>query len=240
MARSRVIVEFPDRPAYAVRIGSGLMGQVGSDLRSICASADQCVVLCDEETKQRCLPTLHESLQASGFRTSDITIPVVEPDDVWACVGELHRAFGQLHLPEGTPLLVCACVQAAEVASFAVALCDAGFKLVLLPASVAAVYRLVGTDTLELDAGHDFPLQAKAALSHAVVDLDALKCESEQERLMGDDELASALAYCDQQFHDWFDQSAADIAAYQEDALVLALAQTLAARADAIGLQLRH
>ena len=55
---------------------------------------------------------------------------------------------------------------------------------------------------------------------------------------MGLDELGVAAVYADADFRAWLAQDRAAIAAYDEDALVLALTQALASRADALGVDI--
>lgn len=235
MPRSRVIVEFPDRPAYAVRIGGGLAAQLGADLRSMGVQAHRCLVICDSEAQTRCLPALKASLTAAGLSTVDMAVPAVDPGQAWECAGELHRALSGLALPEGSPIVICAGVEAGELIAFAASLYAGSGPLVIVPASLAASLRLIGIDRLEVDTGLSHPLCTQASPAFACIDTDMLACESEAERALGLDELSLAAGHCDAEFNQWLDGSRAAIAAYDEDALVLALTQTIAARADYLG-----
>lgn len=238
MPKSRVIVEFPDRPAYAVRIGGGVVSQLGADLRAAGVAAGRCLVVCDADSAARCLPAVQASLAAAGFRVSDICVPAVEPARAWECVGELHAAFAQLALPAGAPVIVCACVQVSELASFAAATYGDGNPLVAVPASLASVLRTLAVDRIELDAGHLAPIVAPAAPSFAAVEPALLACDSAEEASLGMDELAAAASFADAGFRSWLSGNRDALASYDEDALVLALTQVLATRADAIGTQL--
>ena len=240
MSKSRVIVEFPDRTAYAVRIGGGVASQLGADLRAAGVTADRCLVVCDAEASSRCLPALKQTLSAASFRVTDISVPPVDPADAWSCMGELLGALGQLNLAEDAPIIVCAGVELSELVSFAFALDGSKRPLVLVPASLAAAMRVVGVQEFETDAGFASPLHAKATPSFASVDPAFLACESGEEADAGLYELEQAAAYCDAEFGTWLAGALGDIAAYDEDALVLALTQVLAARADAIGRAILH
>ena len=239
MPKSRVIVEYPDRASYAVRIGGGLVPQVGADLRAAGIQSERCLVVCDSDSATRCLPALKAALAAAAFRVADITVPAVDPADAWDCMGELLGAISQLNLPEDAPVVVCAGVELAELAAFAFSLEGAQRALVLIPASLAAVLRTVGTDAFTVDAGFANPLSVKAAPSFACIEPGFLACASDEEADLGLYELEQAATYCDAEFSSWLSDALGDIAAYDEDACVLALIQTLASRADAIGAQLR-
>ena len=234
MAKSRVIVEFPDRAAYTVRIGGGVAAQLGADLRAAGVTADRCLVVCDAEAASRCLPPLKESLAASGFRVNDIAVPAIEPADAWACAGELLGALSQMNLPQDAPVIVCAGVEVAELAAFAFSLQQA-HPLVLVPASLAAALRVTGVDAVEVDVGFASALRAKLQPAFAALDGAFLACEHESEADMGLYELEQAAVSCDAEFQGWLSENLGDVAAYDEEALVLALTQALAARADAIG-----
>ena len=238
MPRSRVIVEFSDRPAFPVRIGGGVVSQLGSDLRAMGIQADRCLVICDPDAAGRLLPLVKTALAAEGFRVSDIAIPVVEPEQAWECVAELHAAFSRLDLSVGTPVVVAACVTTAELAAFAVATYGGGLPLVMVPASLVATLRTVGIDRIELDAGYPVPLVAPAAPVFAAVEPALLACESQAEAELGLDELDAAAVYADTDFRAWLAQDRAALAAYDEDGLVLALTQALASRADALGMEI--
>lgn len=238
MSRSRVIVEFPDRPAYAVRIGGGVASQLGTDLRAAGVQADRCLVVCDSDSSARVLPGLKATLQEAGFRVSDIAVPAVEPNQVWECVAELHGAFVQLDLPEGAPVVVASCVQVAEIASFAVETFGSALPLVLVPASLASALRTVAIERIELDAGYPVPVVAACAPSFAAIDCSALACESGEEAELGLDELELAAMHADDECRTWLAEAKPELAAYDEEALVLALTQVLASRADALGVEI--
>ncbi|MDO4400517.1 MAG: hypothetical protein Q4D27_06165 [Coriobacteriia bacterium] len=240
MTKSRVIVEFPDRAEYAVRIGGGVASQLGANLRAAGVAASRCLVVCDAEASTRCLPVLKETLSAADFRVTDISVPPVDPADAWSCMGELLGALAQMNLAEDAPIIVCAGVELSELASLAFSLDGSERPLVLVPASLAAAMRVVGVGEFEADAGFEAPLHAKAAPSFASVDPVLLACESGEEADAGLYELEQAAGYCDAQFGAWLAGALGDIAAYDEDALVLALTQVFAARADAIGRQILH
>lgn len=239
MAKSRVIVEFPDRPAYDVRIGTGVAVQLGSDVRGLAAQASSCLVVCDAESSSRCLPALRDALAGAGFRVSDIAIPAVDPDDAWACMGELLGAVAQLGLEEGSPVVVCAGVEASQLAAFAFSLDASARPLVLVPASLAAAMSLAGVEAFEADAGFSAPLRVKAAPAFACIDPAVIACASGEEADLGLYELEQAAVYCDGEFGRWLSDALGDIVLGDEDALVLAITQVLAARADAIGRSIR-
>lgn len=238
MPKSRLIIEYPDRPSYTVRIGGGVADQIGADLRAAGVSAKRCLVICDSDSAVRCLPALKAALAAEDFRVTDISVPDVEAEQAWDCVAELHAAFSQLDLHAGTPVVVASCVQDAEAAAFAVATYGGGLLLVMAPASIAGALRTVGVDRIELDADYPVPIVAPSAPAYAAIDPALLACESEAEAELGLDELDAAAAYADADFRTWLVDSQVELAAYDEDALVLALTQVLAARADALGVDI--
>ncbi|MDO4532340.1 MAG: hypothetical protein Q4C36_01325 [Coriobacteriia bacterium] len=235
MAKARIVVEYPDRPTYTVRIGAGLAAQLGADLRAAGVDSGRCLIICDSEASNRCLPILKPALEQAGFRVADIAIPAVDAEDAWACIGELHRALAQLNLPVGSPVIVNACVQVEELAAFAVSTYGGGYSLVLAPASLASAYRTVATDAIEVDVELPDPIVVPACPAFAVIDTGFLCCESDEELEFGFDELQMAVDYCDAEFVAWHAENAAALNAFDEESLILALTQTLAARADAFG-----
>lgn len=235
MAKARIVVEFADRRPYDIRIGGGIASELASDLRGAGIDAARCLVICDAEAQGRCLPALRGQLKAAGLRVSDIVLPAVEPAHAWECIAEIHRALGALALPAGAPVIVCACVQAAQLAAFAVATYGAELPLVLVPASLASALGTAGVDSLEVDAGHPAPLVAPARPALVVVDTGLLSCGNAEEESLGLDDLRLAAAFADADFRDWLASSRDALAAYDGEVLALALAQAIAARADAIG-----
>jgi 3-dehydroquinate synthetase len=233
-----VIIEFPDRVPYTVRIGGGVAAQLGADLRAAGVEADRCAVLCDSDGATRCLPALKQALAAEGFRVADIAVPAVAPEQAWECVGELHQAFAQLGLPDGAPIIVCAGVDVAQLAAFAVETYGAGYPLVVVPASLASALRTVGVETIEADAGHAAPVVVPARLSYAAIDASFLASATGEEAAFGLDELEMSAAYCDDEYRMWQSENAQAIADGDEEALVLALTHVLAARADFIGFEI--
>ena len=235
MTTSRIIMEFADRPHYDVRIGTGIAAVLGRDLRAGAPQADRVVLICDSESRTRVAPVLFRSLNEAGFRVVDITIPAVDPADAWAAVAELHQAFASLNLTAGTPLVVCAGVQATDIAAFAASSYGARQPLVLVPASLACAIHNVGVDSFELDAGLEYPVRISAAPALASIDCDALACESGEEAQLGLDDLTREASFCDEDFRAWCAEQTAGLAAGDVETLTLALTQILAARADALG-----
>ncbi len=235
MTTSRIIIEFADRPHYDVRIGAGVMASLGADLRSRGVQAARAALVCDLESRRRLGSLLQASLGDAGFRLADITVPPLDPIDVWTSIAELHRAFTALDLPEEAPLVVCAGIQATGIVSFAASSYGKRHPLVLAPASLACVFHGVAVDSFELDAGVGVPLRISAAPALASVDCEALACESAEEARLGIDELAQAASLCDGDFRAWHAEHADKIASFDADSLTLALTQTLATRADMLG-----
>ena len=73
MAKARIVVEFPDRPTYTVRIGGGLATQVGADLRAAGVASKRCLVICDSECSFSDILQRHSGI--GDFRSGNIFQP---------------------------------------------------------------------------------------------------------------------------------------------------------------------
>lgn len=80
MPATKVIVNIPGEEAYDVRIGGGVLANLGAHLRKLPAFAesDRALVVTDENVAPLYRADAKEALAQAGFRVSDIAVPAGE------------------------------------------------------------------------------------------------------------------------------------------------------------------
>lgn len=238
MPLSRVIIELADRPTYNVRIGSGVAAALGANMKDAGLCESRCVALLDSDASERCLPVLRESLSQAGITPIEIVVPAFGEDEALSCLEEIYRAFDMAKVSPAIPVVVCASTALSELGMFAAATYGGGQQTIVLPASFAAALRTLACDYVELDCGLARPLRALCAPAFAACD-PSLLAAAGAEREAGSFELSQAALFCDADFQEWLAGKMEGILDGDAESATLALAQAIAARADALGAEVQ-
>ena len=100
MPATKVIVNIPGEEAYDVRIGGGVLANLGAHLRKLPAFAesDRALVVTDENVAPLYRADAKEALAQAGFRVSDIAVPAGEGSKSVEVAGEIWEAMASLAL----------------------------------------------------------------------------------------------------------------------------------------------
>ena len=100
MPATKVIVNIPGEEAYDVRIGGGVLANLGAHLRKlpVFAESDRALVVTDENVAPLYRADAKEALAQAGFRVSDIAVPAGEGSKSVEVAGEIWEAMASLAL----------------------------------------------------------------------------------------------------------------------------------------------
>ena len=100
MPATKVIVNIPGEEAYDVRIGGGVLANLGAHLGKlpVFAESDRALVVTDENVAPLYRADAKEALAQAGFRVSDIAVPAGEGSKSVEVAGEIWEAMASLAL----------------------------------------------------------------------------------------------------------------------------------------------
>jgi 3-dehydroquinate synthase len=237
MPTARVMVELPGRPDCAVRIGTSLLGRVGSDLAKQHPDISRAVLLSDQQAGALFRPAIKTSLAQAGFRVLDITVPDGRAARTAACAQELWTAFAQSDIGTDTVLVALGGLDACVAGLYTAAGYRGGMCAALVPATPEAMATVSTLPTAAVDLP-DASATATATpmVSCAWLSLDLLVSAGAVEREAGAAEIvrAAMLGLNDELFR--LEDLVPGIQRMEGENLGSAFALANVARADALAL----
>ena len=94
----RIVVSLPGERDYSVRVGSGVLDALGTDLRKTdcLATVQRALIITDSNVAPLYLARAKQALSAAGFKVADISVPAGEASKSLAVIEEIWRAMAQL------------------------------------------------------------------------------------------------------------------------------------------------
>ncbi len=193
-----VRVPFSSPSSYPVRIGHGLLSDVGAVVRGVAPKADLAVVITDRNVARLHGARLERSLRGAELRPVVLAIPPGERHKTIATVARLWRAAIDAGLDRRTPIVAFGGGVVGDLAGFVAATALRGVPLVQVPTTVVAqVDSSVGGKTgFDLPSGKNLVGAFKAPAA-VVADLDLLETLPPRERRAGMAEVAKTAAIAD-------------------------------------------
>lgn len=150
MPATKVIVNIPGEEAYDVRIGGGVLANLGAHLRKlpVFAESDRALVVTDENVAPLYRADAKEALAQAGFRVSDIAVPAGEGSKSVEVAGEIWEAMASLALGRDCVVVALGGGVVGDLAGFAAATYQRGMGFAQIPTTLlAAVDSSVGGKT---------------------------------------------------------------------------------------------
>lgn len=235
MARTKVIVNLPDDASYNVRIGTGLLADVGAHLREVNTSS-QTLIITDSNVAPFYLQEVKDSLIAAGYRTAEIVIPAGEASKSLACMAEIWEAMAQLGLTRESLVVGLGGGVVGDIAGFAASTFMRGIACVQLPTSLLAmVDASVGGKTgVNLEAGKNLVGTFKQPL-YVCAATETLDTLPEEEWTCGCAEIAKAAVVDSDEFFFWLSEAAAALSARESKVTLEALTRSVIFKANIVG-----
>lgn len=237
MPTAKIIVSLPGEAPYDVRVGEGVLGGIGTALRSYeaTARASAVLVVTDGNVAPLYLKRAHDAIEAAGYRVSDITIPAGEAAKGLDVVGEVWEAMAGLALERDCVVVALGGGVVGDLAGFAGATYMRGVTVVQAPTTLLAmVDSSVGGKTgVNLRAGKNL-VGAFKQPAYVCADTSTLATLPEREWACGLGEVAKSAAIDSDDFFFWL-MDAADALARRDEAVVAeAIARCVVFKADVV------
>ena len=125
------------RRSYNIRIGTGLLTQVGPMLKEM-GCADKAVIITDPTVKKLYGHSLKRSLTASGFKVALLEVPEGEEQKSLETAGRLYNELTKFYAERTTPILALGGGVIGDLAGFVAATYLRGVPLVQIPTTLLA------------------------------------------------------------------------------------------------------
>jgi 3-dehydroquinate synthase len=123
--------------AYDIVIGRGVLGQAGARIAALAPGA-ACAIVTDEIVAAHHLAALQASLEASGVRSTAITIPPGEASKSYAMFETVCDAIIAARMERGDLVVALGGGVVGDLAGFAASVVRRGMRLVQIPTSLLA------------------------------------------------------------------------------------------------------
>jgi len=125
------------RRSYNIRIGTGLLTQVGPMLKEM-GCAGKAVIITDPTVKKLYGRSLKQSLTASGFKVALLEVPEGEEQKSLETAGRLYNELTKFYAERTTPILALGGGVIGDLAGFVAATYLRGVPLVQIPTTLLA------------------------------------------------------------------------------------------------------
>lgn len=125
------------RRSYIIRIGTGLLAQVGPMLQEI-GYTDKAVIITDPTVKKLYGRQLKPSLTSSGFKVALLEVPEGEEQKSLETAGRLYQELTDFRAERTTPILALGGGVIGDLAGFVAATYMRGVPLVQIPTTLLA------------------------------------------------------------------------------------------------------
>ncbi len=206
MPATRIVVNIPDEKAYDVRVGSGIIENLGSRLREIeaVANSPQLLVISDDQVAPLYLDQVKSSLKKARYQVSDIVIPAGESSKSLELAGEIWEAMAGLGIGRDCGVVALGGGVVGDLAGFVGSTFMRGLPVVQVPTTLLAmVDSSVGGKTgVNLEAGKNLVGTFHQPV-YVCADVDTLQTLTDREWRCGLAEIAKASVIDSDDFFFW-------------------------------------
>lgn len=234
---TRIVVNLPGGVEYPVRIGAGIMGKLGQNLRAVDALAktQRLLVITDENVAPLYLDRCKASLTQAGFRVSDITVPAGEETKSVEVAAEVWSAMAQLNLGRDCAVVALGGGVVGDLAGFVAATYMRGVPVVQVPTTLLAMVdsSVGGKTAVNLPEGKNL-VGAFHQPVFVCADTDTLATLPDREWRCGLGEIAKSAVIDSDEFFFWMLDTAQALSERQEAAVTDAVARCVVFKADVV------
>lgn len=234
---TKVIVNLPQGRSYAMRVGAGVLDDMGADVRAALASAAvaRAVVVADGNTGPLFMERVKAALAATGIKASGIEVAPGEQSKSVACAAELWDALSTLNVGRDGAVVALGGGVVGDLAGFVAATYLRGVPLIQVPTTLLAMVdsSVGGKTALNLSQGKNL-VGAFHQPAFVCADTDALSTLPAREWSSGAAELAKAAVLANDDFFFWLAENARALAQREAAVVDEAVVRAVVFKADVV------
>lgn len=233
MINQTVKVEVPGA-SYDVRVGSGLIEQVGSLVKQA-TGAKRIALVTDENVAGLIGMKVDVSLARAGLLTESMTVPAGELSKSWQLAGELVEELAAAGLSRTDAVVALGGGVVGDLAGFAASVYQRGVAFVQIPTTLLAMVdsSVGGKTAVDLRAGKNLAGAFKQPAA-VIADVDVLGSLPEEEWLSGLAEVAKSAVLAGEEFMEWLERNAAAAVARDPEVVTEAIVRCVRFKADIV------
>lgn len=234
---TKVIVNIPDEAPYAVRIGEGVIADLGRNLRDIprFAQTSDVLVITDGNVAPLYLAPVRESLTAAGFKVADAVVDAGEETKSVEVAAELWSALARLAFGRDGLIVALGGGVVGDLAGFVAATYMRGVPVVQVPTTLLAMVdsSVGGKTAVNLPEGKNL-VGVFYQPSFVCADTATLTTLPEREWQCGCAEVAKSAAIDSDEFFFWLCEQAPQLAARNPQIAAEAIKRCVVFKADVV------
>ena len=229
---AKVIVSLPIVSVYDVRIGAGVLDDLGVRVRALGDFA-HALILTDANVGPLYLTRAKASLAAAGFKTSEITVPAGEETKCLAIAGEVWSAMAQLDLGRDSVVVALGGGVVGDLAGFVASTYMRGVRVVQAPTTLLAMVdsSVGGKTAVNLPEGKNL-VGTFYQPRYVCADTSTLRTLDEREWHCGCAEVAKSSVIDSDDFFFWLSDNAQGLADRDETVVAEAVARCVVFKAN--------
>lgn len=234
MSAVRVRIGMPDDTGYDVRIGSGVIGQLGDDLHTL-GGVSRIIIISDSNVAPLYGPDLRLSLIQAGFPVSDLVLPAGEASKSLECAGELYRALAQMDVGRDALIIALGGGVVGDLAGFVAATYLRGIDYVQVPTSLLAMVdsSVGGKTAIDLPEGKNL-VGAFKQPRFVLADTDMLGTLPDEEWPNGIAEAAKSSIIAGGDFYAWMLENVSFVREHDGEAISQLISRSIAFKAGIV------
>lgn len=231
---TKVIVSIPNEADYAVRIGQGILDDLGSKVAAL-GSFSQVLIITDSNVGSLYLAQAKASLARAGFKTSEITVPAGEETKSLEVAGEIWSAMAQLDLGRDCVVVALGGGVVGDLAGFVASTYMRGVCVVQVPTTLLSMVdsSVGGKTAVNLPEGKNL-VGTFFQPSHVCADTATLSTLDQREWRCGCAEIAKSSVIDSDEFFFWMLENASALAARDAAVVAEAVARCVVFKANVV------
>jgi len=234
---TKVIVQIPGESDYAVRIGGGILGELGQSMREVdaLAAVRDALVITDSTVAPLYLAQVKAALAKAGFKTADIVVPAGEEAKSLEIASELWSAMAQLGLGRDCVVVALGGGVVGDLAGFIASTYMRGVAFVQVPTTLLAMVdsSVGGKTAVNLPEGKNLVGTFRQPLL-VCADTDVLNTLTDREWRCGCGEVAKSAVIDSDDFFFWLADSAQLLASRDTACVVEAVKRCVVFKAGVV------
>lgn len=237
MPVTRIDVSIPGETNYSVRVGDGVLDELGNNMRATPAvsKCPTALVISDSNVAPLYLPRMIASLRAANYNVFDITVEAGESSKCVDVADELWQAMAQLGLSRDCCVVALGGGVVGDLSGFVGSTFMRGMPIVQVPTTLLSmVDSSVGGKTgINLPSGKNL-VGTFTQPAYVCASTDTLSTLPEREWLCGLGEVAKSAAIDSDDFFFWLMENAGLLSARDPEAVNEAITRCIVFKADVV------
>lgn len=237
MQNLRIVVSIPGETDYDVRVGEGVLANLGEQMRAYpaVANAPKVIVITDANVEQLYLSAALDSLVRAGYQASSVVVPAGEGAKSLEVAGEVWNAMADLGLTRDCAAVALGGGVVGDLTGFTASTFMRGISVVQVPTTLLSLVdsSVGGKTAVNLEAGKNM-VGTFCQPRYVCADIATLSTLNEREWTCGLAETAKSAIIDSDDFFFWMVENAPALFAREPQAVMEAVKRCVVFKAGVV------